>query len=278
MLNALTSLNAGSVWLLFVLLGTMLGSFANVVIFRLPRMRGSSDEFRTRLDTAASGRFNLCFPNSFCPACETRLRWYDNIPVLSYLLLRGRCRACRTSIPVRYPLVEALGGIAGAMAAWRFGMSVQGLLCCGALVWWLAAAWIDAEHRRLPGTLTWPMLITGLLVSWFGGFVPWPEAVAGALAGYVFLWSAFWVHAALTGRAALGAGDWMFLAGGAAWLGFKAIPVVLTVAMLAAAPYGVALRCRTGRAPGGYLTLTFPFGPCLALGMAVALLGMPGLG
>lgn len=253
--------------------GMVVGSFLNVVIVRLPLMlerRWQQDAGETPDDTST---YNLIVPGSACPACGRKLHAWENIPVLSWLALRGRCAGCKAPISPRYPVVELLTGLLSVLAAWQFGATPA---CAGALlfIWTLiAAAGIDLEHYVLPDNLVLPLLWAGLLFNVFGTYVPLREAVIGAVAGYLVLWIVFQAFRLVTGKEGLGYGDFKLLAALGAWLGWRMLPLVI----LAGAFAGVVIG-------GGWLLLSrrgrahpVPFGPFLAAGGLLALFAGPAI-
>ncbi len=254
------------------LLGLVIGSFLNVVIHRLPRMleaewAAQAAEFEGR-EAPPAPRFNLWTPPSRCPSCEAPVRPLQNIPVLSWLALRGRCASCRAPIPLRYPLVEALTAALSAWTAAHFGWGLAGV---GALVlvWYLIAmSFIDADTTLLPDNLTLPLLWMGLLINVDGSFAPLSEAVIGACAGYLSLWLVYQGFKLLTGREGMGYGDFKLLAALGAWLGWKMLLPVVLLSSLAGASIGICLwvLARHGR----YVPI--PFGPYLAIAGFIALL------
>ncbi|MDF0729198.1 A24 family peptidase [Pseudomonas entomophila] len=246
-------------------LGLLVGSFLNVLAHRLPLMleRQWQDEAREVLGLpgVAHARFDLCLPASHCPQCQHRLRAWENIPLLSYLLLRGRCSACKARISPRYPLVElACAGLSLA-TAWHFGVSLAAL---GALLlgWCLLAlALIDAKHQVLPDVLVLPMLWLGLVLNAFELFVPLADALWGAVAGYLSLWTVYWAFKLVTGKEGMGYGDFKLLALLGAWGGWQLLPLTLLLSSLAGALIGLCLL-RLRRASMG---TALPFGPYLAI-------------
>lgn len=259
---------------LAAILGLAVGSFLNVVIHRLPIML--EREWREQcawLDgepapaPPATPPYNLMRPRSACPRCGHRITWYENIPILSWLFLRGRCSACGLAISPRYPLVEALTGLLFAYAAWRWGATwltpAVGLLLA-ALV---ALAFIDFDTRLLPDSLTLPLAWVGLLVNLDGGLVPLPEAVIGAIAGYLSLWSVYHLFKLLTGKEGMGFGDFKLLAALGAWLGWKMLLPILLAASFAGAVVGIGLILFAGHDRAKPI----PFGPWLVLGGLIAL-------
>jgi leader peptidase (prepilin peptidase)/N-methyltransferase len=256
---------------LALILGMMIGSFLNVVIHRLPRM--VEQDWLTQCAWAKgeelppAPRYNLAHPASQCPACQSPIRWHQNIPVLSWLLLRGRCAACQAPISPRYPVVEAATGLLFAYTAWRWGLSPQTLTAWGLLAALLALAAIDLDTFLLPDDLTLPLLWAGLLVNIWGVFAPLEQAVVGAIAGYLSLWLVFQLFKLLTGKEGMGYGDFKLLAALGAWLGWKMLlPIVLAASFLGAvAGISLILLGRQGR------ERPIPFGPWLALGGVLAL-------
>ena len=193
---------------LAVVLGLLVGSFLNVLAYRLPIMLERQWQREAQavlgLPGAAHERFDLCLPASRCPLCQHRIRAWENIPVVSYLVLRGRCSACKGRISARYPLVELGCALLSLLVAWHFGPGIEALLVM-VLTWGLIAlSLIDAEHQLLPDVLVLPLLWLGLVVNAFGLLVPLADAVWGAVAGYLSLWSVFWVFKLLTGKDGIG--------------------------------------------------------------------------
>ena len=258
-------MSADAIFLLgAAVIGLAVGSFLNVVIHRLPKMmdaewRAQCAEIEGR-ELPEQGRYNLLVPSSHCPHCQTPLRPYDNVPLLSYLLLGGRCRQCHAAISPRYPAVEALTAILSALVAWHFGWSVQGGLAL-ALTWTLIAlTFIDADTTLLPDSMTLPLLWLGLLANVFGVFAPLEDAVIGAAVGYLLLWSVYWLFKLATGREGMGYGDFKLLAALGAWLGYTMLlPIILLSSIVGAVVGGgLMLMARRGR------DVPIPFGPYLA--------------
>jgi leader peptidase (prepilin peptidase)/N-methyltransferase len=257
-----------------VLLGLAVGSFLNVVIHRLPRMlerqwRAECAEFAGDGPAPGGGEssYNLVVPRSACPACGHGITALENIPLLSYAVLRGRCSSCGVRISPRYPLVEALCAGVTAYAAWHFGLGAA--VMGAALFSWamIALAFIDLDTFYLPDTITLPLLWAGLMFNIFGVFTSLESAVIGAVAGYLALWSVYWAYRLATGKEGMGYGDFKLLAAIGAWLGWKMLPLVILLASCAGALIGVGLIVFARRAREAPI----PFGPYLAIGGLVAL-------
>ena len=247
------------------LLGLAAGSFINVVVHRLPRMmetawRAECFEILKETPPREPTRLDLVRPPSACPACGHRISLLENIPVVSYVMLGGRCSVCRWRIPVRYPIVEICGALVGGVAAIHFGVGAAAVGAC--LLGWglLAASAIDIETRLLPDEITMPLLWSGLAFNLPGTFAPLRDCVIGAMAGYAVLWTVSHGFKLLTGRVGMGYGDFKLLALLGAWLGWHALPAILMLASLAGAIAGIALVAG-GRASR---ETPLPFGPYLA--------------
>ena len=256
-----------------LLIGLIVGSFLNVLVHRLPPMmeRRWQAEAREALDLPefpAGERFDLLLPPSHCPHCRHRLRAWENIPLLSYLLLRGRCSACKTRISPRYPLVELASAGLTVLAAWHFGVSASAAAFM--LLSWglLALSLIDIEHQLLHDALVLPLLWLGLIANAFGLFVPLDQALWGAVAGYLVLWSVYWVFRLVTGKEGMGYGDFKLLSMIGAWGGLQALPFTLLFSSLLGAVVGLILL----RVQGRHVATPIPFGPYLALAGWIALL------
>ncbi|MHB0973296.1 MAG: prepilin peptidase [Thiobacillus sp.] len=256
---------------LVFLFGLLVGSFLNVVIHRLPNMieaewHAQCAELRGESPPEVP-RYNLWVPRSACPRCGHPITALENVPILSWLWLRGRCSACGTPISARYPLVELLTALLSAAVAWKWGVSVQtgGALL---LVWTLIAlAFIDLDTTLLPDSLTLPLLWLGLLFNLNGHFTSLPDAVIGAMAGYGVLWSVYWLFKLATGKEGMGFGDFKLLAAIGAWLGWQMLPVTLLLSSAVGAVIGIGMIVlvkHDRRVP-------IPFGPYLAGGGLVAL-------
>lgn len=264
-------------------LGLLIGSFLNVVILRLPVMmeREWKAECRTLFepdaDPAEEPPFDLVRPRSQCPSCGVLITAIDNVPILSYLVLGGKCRHCRTPISARYPIIEAFAGLAGGYAAWHFGASADVLtfaltikcLAAAGFAWALIAlAVIDFDTQLLPDGITMPLLWAGIALGFFGLFSDGlAESVLGAMAGYLSLWSIYWAFKLLTGKEGMGYGDFKLLAALGAWMGWQALPGIILISSAIGAVTGILMIV------GGFVKRTepIPFGPYLALAGIVAL-------
>ncbi len=255
-------------------LGLLVGSFLNVVILRYPaallhqwrcqcrEMLGLEPEAEASPPGIATGR-------SRCPACGTGIAWYDNIPVLSWLLLHGRCRQCSSSISARYPVVELLTALLTLAVLWQLGPTVQGLAGI-ALTWTLiAASGIDLDHHLLPDQITLPLIWAGLLLNIFGIFTNLQSAVIGAIAGYLSLWLVFHLFRLATGKEGMGYGDFKLLAAIGAWFGWQVLPTVVLLASAVGAVIGLVLIAmrQMGR------EMPIAFGPFLAAAGWLILVG-----
>ena len=253
--------------------GLCVGSFLNVVIHRLPKMleRAWREECAELAGQplAREPAYNLIVPRSRCPKCAHRIRAWENVPVVSWLLLRGRCAGCATAISIKYPLVELLGGVGAAYAAWRFGATSAALGAALFLWFTIALAFIDQETGLLPDNLTLPLVWIGLVVNLLGGFVPLAEAVVGAIAGYLALWLVYWGYKLLTGKEGMGYGDFKMNAAVGAFLGWKLLPLVILLSSLVGLIFGaLQMFAARGRWDAGF---RFHFGPYLAIAGIVAM-------
>jgi leader peptidase (prepilin peptidase)/N-methyltransferase len=279
------------------LVGLVVGSFLNVVIYRLPVMldrqwRQESAELAAEAAASSAGvaapaagvadtaAFNLVVPRSACPACHEPIRAWHNVPVVSWLLLRGRCAYCQARISARYPAIELLCALLTAVTAWRFGYSPQA--ACAILITWflLALTFIDLDHQLLPDSLTMPLLWLGLLASLAGWASPAAnlpvapfDAIVGAAAGYLSLWSVYHAFRLLTGKVGMGYGDFKLLAALGAWLGWHMLLPIVLLSALVGALAGIALIVSRRHERG----VPIPFGPFLAAAGWLALLFGPQL-
>lgn len=259
------------------MLGLAIGSFLNVVIHRLPKMMerqwraecADLDSVSTvsPVEMQAEERYNLFVPRSRCPSCAQPISAMQNIPVLSYLVLGGKCAGCKLRISPRYPFVEAISGALAGYAAWRFGFTTAGI---GALIFvfaMIALTFIDLDTFYLPDDITLPLLWAGLLMNLGNAFVDLPSAVIGAACGYLALWSVFWMFKLVTGKEGMGYGDFKLLAAIGAWLGWQMLPLVILLSATVGAIIGIALMvfARHDR------ETPIPFGPYLAIAGIIAL-------
>jgi leader peptidase (prepilin peptidase)/N-methyltransferase len=253
--------------------GLCIGSFLNVVIHRLPKMmeREWREECAELGGTPlpAQAPYNLVVPRSRCPSCGKLITALQNLPVVSYLFLKGRCSSCSARISPKYPFVEVLGGLGAAYAAWHFGASLAALGAALFLWFTIALAFIDQETGYLPDQLTLPLVWVGLLVNLRGAFVPLPDAVIGAVAGYLSLWAVFWAYKLLTGRDGMGYGDFKMNAAVGAFIGWKLLPLAILLSSVVGLVFG-ALQMYAARRQwdAGF---RFHFGPYLAIAGIVAL-------
>jgi leader peptidase (prepilin peptidase)/N-methyltransferase len=252
--------------------GLLIGSFLNVVIHRLPiMMQRESDNYvahESGKPLPHEDRYDLTTPRSACPHCGHKISALENIPVISYLFLRGKCIECKAPISARYPIVELLTGFLSAFLIWRFGSGVAGLATLAFAYLLIAMTFIDADTQLLPDDLTLSLLWLGLLINLNATFVPLSEAVIGAAAGYLCLWAVYWLFKLATGKEGMGYGDFKLLAALGAWLGWKMLPVIVLLSSLVGAVVGIGLivLAKRGR------DIPIPFGPYLAAAGLLALL------
>ena len=258
-------------------IGLCVGSFLNVVIHRLPKMmeRGWADQCAELAgrEPIPGPRYDLVVPRSACPACGHAIGALENVPVLSWLALRGRCRACRAPISPRYPIVELAAGALALAAVWQFGPGAKGLAACALLWALLALAFIDADTQLLPDDITLPLLWGGLAANLFGLFVPLASAVIGAMAGYLALWAVYWLFKLIRGKEGMGYGDFKLLAALGAWLGWPMLPQIVLVSSVLGAAGGILMIVLKGRDKA----VPLPYGPWLAGAGAVALFFGPAI-
>lgn len=263
---------------LFGALGLLVGSFLNVVIHRLPKMLEAEwgDNCAEMAGTQAPSRkpFNLARPRSRCPQCEHVIRWHENIPILSYLALRGRCSQCKTPIGMRYPLVELATGLLFAALAGMYGLTVVGLVWAILACLLVAQFFIDFDTQLLPDDLNYPILWLGLIASAMGWTtIALPSAVWGAVWGYLSLWTVYQVHHRLTGKHGMGHGDFKLLAGLGAWFGAEYLVAIILLSSVVGSIIGGGLMV-VGRL--AHRDIPIPFGPFLAGAGLVAMLAGPG--
>lgn len=258
--------------LLAGLLGLCIGSFLNVVIHRLPRMmerdwHTQCAELRGETPSTESDGLNLATPRSRCPSCGHAISASENIPVISYLLLRGKCSGCGQPISPRYPAIEIMSGVFSAFAVWHFGPNFQAV---GAmlLLWALIAlSFIDLDTQLLPDSITLPLLWLGLVFNLDSTYVALDSAVIGAIAGYLSLWSVFWLFKLATGKEGMGFGDFKLLAALGAWLGWSMLPAIILLSSVVGAFIGIVLIVARRHGSGSPM----PFGPYLAAAGVIAL-------
>ena len=277
---------------LAAVMGLLVGSFLNVVIYRLPVMmqrewrsdclnylgQASAESGEKALqeaivqaqqnDAAAYQAFNLTLPLSRCPKCQSAIKPYQNIPVISYLCLRGKCAVCKNPISMRYPSIEAFTGLCSAIVAWHIGFDAT--LPWALLLTWslIALSFIDIDHQLLPDSIVLPLLWLGLFLSEFGLFTGTDSSIIGAIAGYLSLWSIYQLFKLITGKEGMGYGDFKLLALLGAWLGWQFLPIIILLSSLVGAVIGVSLIILTKKDH----TIPIPFGPYLAAAGWIALL------
>lgn len=252
---------------LAALLGLMVGSFLNVVVYRLPRMlerswRRDCEQFLELKPSFSDDRpYNLVWPRSHCVHCGSMIPWWNNLPIISYALLRGKCGICKAPISWRYPLLELLTAVLSAVVVWRFGLTLQAV--SGLFLTWslMVLAAIDLEKQLLPDCLTLPTLWLGLLLSLFNVYTDSHSSIMGAATGYLSLWLIYWLFKWVTGKDGMGYGDFKLLALLGAWLGWTALPWVILMSSLSGAVVG-GLLMLVGRHQRGQ---AIPFGPFIAL-------------
>ncbi|HYW56359.1 MAG TPA: A24 family peptidase [Polaromonas sp.] len=247
-------------------LGLLVGSFLNVVIYRLPKMMehqwAAECAELAGNETPTVDKFNLMVPRSRCSSCGHVIRWYENIPLLSYIFLKGKCSTCGTKFGLRYPLIELATGALFFFCAWRWGLTATGLAWCGFSAALLVLAVIDWDTTLLPDDITLPLLWAGMIVSALG----WNPSVAlsqslwGGVAGYLSLWLVYWAFKLVTGKEGMGYGDFKLFAALGAWFGWSALVPIILMASVIGAVVGIAMKFSSGLREGGYV----PFGPFLA--------------
>jgi len=258
------------------LFGLLIGSFLNVVVYRLPVMaQRELDNYiahEAGKDLPHPDRFNLMVPRSACPHCGHRISALENIPVVSWLFLRGKCSACKAPISARYPIVEAVTGLLSAVLVWNLGSGWLGLAGLAFTYFLIAMTLIDYDTKTLPDDLTYPLLWLGLLINLNGTIVPLRDAVIGAMAGYVSLWAVYWLFKLVTGKEGMGYGDFKLLAALGAWMGWAMLPTIIILSSVVGAVVGVSLIVFARRDRNNPI----PFGPYLAAaGMIALLYGTP---
>jgi len=254
------------------ILGLLIGSFLNVVIYRIPKMmQRESDNYvahESGKELPHPERYNLILPRSACPHCGHQITALENIPVISYLVIGGKCSSCKAPISKRYPIIEAITGALSAFMIWHFGSGLAGL---GAMVfaWFLVAmTFIDADTQLLPDDLTLPLLWGGLLLNIFSTFTSLESAVIGAAAGYLSLWAVYWLFKLATGKEGMGYGDFKLLAALGAWMGWSMLPLIILLSSAVGALIGISMIALGKLGKGNPI----PFGPYLAIAGLIALI------
>ena len=258
------------------LFGLLIGSFLNVVVYRLPVMaQRELDNYiahEAGKELPHPDRFNLMVPRSACPHCGHRITALENIPIVSWLFLRGKCSACKAPISARYPVVEAVTGLLSAVLVWNLGSGWLGLAGLVFTYFLIAMTLIDYDTKTLPDDLTYPLLWLGLLINLNGTIVPLRDAVIGAMAGYVSLWAVYWLFKLVTGKEGMGYGDFKLLAALGAWMGWAMLPTIIILSSVVGALVGMSLIVFARRDRNNPI----PFGPYLAAaGMIALLYGTP---
>lgn len=247
-------------------LGLLFGSFLNVVVYRLPKMLEQQwatecAELEGKPLETATGKFNLLVPRSRCQKCGHGIRWYENIPVISYVVLRGKCSSCGTHIGLRYPAVELATGLLFGYCAWRWGLTWPTVFWWGFSAVLLALGLIDWDTTLLPDDMTLPLVWAGLIAAALQLTpVNLPSALWGAVAGYLSLWLIYWAFKLVTGKEGMGYGDFKLLAALGAWFGWQGLVPIILMASVIGAIIGIVLKFNQGLREGGYV----PFGPFLA--------------
>lgn len=267
-----------TIWIGVVFLGLAVGSFLNVVIYRLPVMmqndwKQECDEYlREQGHPAAekseqkTEKFNLAYPNSRCPKCNTPIKPWQNIPVLSYVFLKGACANCKTKISPRYPIIEATTAALGALVFWHFGATTETLF--GFVFLWslICLTMIDADHYLLPDSITLPLMWLGIIANLFNTYTDLESSVIGAIAGYLSLWVVYWAFKLITGKEGMGYGDFKLLAALGAWMGWQYLPLIILLSSAVGALLGLGAIALMGRDKAKPL----PFGPYLAVAGFIA--------
>jgi leader peptidase (prepilin peptidase)/N-methyltransferase len=255
------------------IISLLVGSFLNVVILRTPKIleqdfKEECCELLEIKNNQQPEKISLAYPPSTCPKCETKIKPWHNIPVISYLLLKGKCHQCKTKISIRYPLIELLTGILSIVAISLLGLTTQGLLALLLLWFLIALTVIDIDTYLLPDNLTLPLLWLGLVINSFAVYTDLMSAVWGAIAGYLSLWSVYWLFKLVTGKEGMGFGDFKLLAALGAWMGWQYLPLIIILSSFVGAIIGIAGIIIMGRDKN----IPIPFGPYLAIAGWIAFL------
>lgn len=270
----LSQLYPAAFYTLVFIVSLMVGSFLNVVIYRLPIMmerswqREYTEYFDSSATAASSEPFNLVKPDSTCPQCGHKIRAWENIPVISYLFLRGRCASCKTRISPRYPLVELFTAVVATLAAFHFGPSGAALLSVLVCYLLVALIFIDLDKMLLPDPMTLSLLWLGLLASTQHVFVSPQDAILGAAFGYLSLWSVYWLFKLATGKEGMGYGDFKLLAALGAFTGWQGLPIIILLSSFVGAVAGLVIMMLQNKGK----SLAIPFGPYLAVAGFITLL------
>jgi len=254
-----------------IILGLMVGSFLNVVIHRLPKMmerewHNNCLELQGK-EVPEQPKYTIVTPRSACPSCGHQITAMENIPIISYLILGGKCKGCKAKITMRYPLVEALTGALIGAVAYKFGYTYTTLFAWIFTLALITLTFIDFDTQLLPDDITLPLLWLGLLFNLNHGFTDLKTAVIGAMIGYLILWSVYWLFKIVTGKEGMGYGDFKLLGAIGAWFGWQIIPAVILLSSVIGAVVGIAMIAFRGKSGG----TAIPFGPFLALGGIAAL-------
>jgi leader peptidase (prepilin peptidase)/N-methyltransferase len=255
------------------IIGLMVGSFLNVVIHRLPKMMDNAEKayvaeaYGVKPEAEIPTKYNIVTPRSACPHCGHQITALENIPVISYLILGGKCKGCKTKISLRYPLIEALTGALIGAVAYKFGYTYSALFGFALVFALVTLTFIDFDTQLLPDDITLPLLWLGLLFNLNNGFTDLKSAVLGAVFGYLILWSVYWLFKIVTGKEGMGYGDFKLLGAIGAWFGWQLLPAVILLSSVVGAVIGIGMIIFRGKSGG----TAIPFGPFLALGGIAAL-------
>ncbi len=256
-----------------IVIGLIVGSFLNVVIHRLPKMMENAEKayvaeaYGVKPEVEIPTKYNIVTPRSACPHCGHRITALENIPIVSYLMLGGKCKGCKAKISLRYPLIEALTGALIGAVAYKFGYSNASLFAFILVFALVTLTFIDFDTQLLPDDITLPLLWLGLLFNLNNGFTDLKSAVIGAMLGYLILWSVYWLFKIVTGKEGMGYGDFKLLGAIGAWFGWQLLPVVILLSSVVGAVIGIGMIVFRGKSGG----TAIPFGPFLALGGIAAL-------